>query len=176
MSAATTTATDVYADGGAGPELDFVGPGVHTAMERLDGTFGLTGSGTSQAAAITSGIFALLRAQFPDEPVARLVQRALYNTHNGLGTQNLGTRVDDRYGYGASCPTSRSPRTIAHEQAEPDLRGAEAVRAGAPGQQRARRRAATGRLAATSGPRRVGSDLGPPAAATTPGRPARRPP
>ena len=90
-----------------GPEVDFVAPAFNLVNEELDGS--LRGpdpkaAGTSQAAALVSGTFALLRAKFPHDPARRLVSRALYNVHNGLGTGNVGKRIDDRLGYGEILP------------------------------------------------------------------------
>ncbi len=91
----------------SGPEVDFVAPAFNLVNEELDGT--LRGpdpkaAGTSQAAAIVSGTFALLRAKFPHDTARQLVTRALYNVHNGLGAGNVGKRIDDTLGYGEILP------------------------------------------------------------------------
>lgn len=90
---------------GYGPQLDFVAPGQHLVAELLDGHLSTpTANGTSQAAALVSGVFALLRAAFPHASARDLVTRALYSVHNGLGTGRFGTRIDDRLGYGEILP------------------------------------------------------------------------
>ncbi|WP_375500243.1 S8 family serine peptidase [uncultured Jatrophihabitans sp.] len=91
----------------SGPEVAFAAPGYGLVNELL--TNKLYGpdplnSGTSQAAAIASGTFALLRAEFPSESARQIVTRALYNTHNGLGEKYFGTRADDYLGYGMILP------------------------------------------------------------------------
>lgn len=90
-----------------GPEVDFVAPAFNLVNEELDGS--LRGpdpkaAGTSQAAALVSGTFALLRAKFPHDTARQLVTRALYNVHNGLGSGNVGKRIDDTLGYGEILP------------------------------------------------------------------------
>lgn len=90
---------------GYGPQLDFVAPGQHLVAELLNGQLSTpTSNGTSQATAIVSGVFALLRSAFPHASPRDLVTRALYSVHNGLGTRRFGTRIDDRLGYGEILP------------------------------------------------------------------------
>lgn len=57
--------------------------------------------GTSEAAAIVSGGFALLRAQFPDESARRIVTRMLYTARQFDGAQ--GSR-NSSWGYGVARP------------------------------------------------------------------------
>src|SRR5581483_7563728 len=88
---------------GFGPELDFVAPGFNMINEELDGSLkgpSPQASGTSSAAALVSGTFALLRSKFPHESARRIVARALYNVHNGLGPGHKDQRIDDHLGYG----------------------------------------------------------------------------
>ena len=96
-----------WANTPTGPEVDFVAPAFNLVNEELDGS--LRGpdpkaAGTSQAAALVSGTFALLRAKFPHDTARQLVTRALYNVHNGLGAGNVGKRIDDTLGYGEILP------------------------------------------------------------------------
>ena len=61
-------------------------------------------NGTSDAAAIVSGIFALGRAQFPRSPARDLVTRVLATTHQFAGRQ--GSRNDRRV-FGVALPSTR---------------------------------------------------------------------
>ena len=91
----------------SGPEISFVAPAFDLVNEELDGTLGgpnPLNAGTSQAAAIVSGTFALLRAKFPHESARQIVARALHHVHNGLGVANLGKHIDDTLGYGEILP------------------------------------------------------------------------
>jgi Subtilase family len=89
----------------SGPTIDFVAPSFNLVNELLDGT--LNGpqpgnAGTSQATALVSGVFALIRAKFPHDTARQIVTRALYAVHNGLG--RYGPRINDTLGYGEIVP------------------------------------------------------------------------
>lgn len=87
-----------------GPEVDFSAAAADTVQETLNGTELLHASGTSDAAAIVSGEFALIRAHFPHMSAREIVTRAIHTAHNGIGKQYLGKRVDDTRGYGEVLP------------------------------------------------------------------------
>lgn len=83
------------------PYVALSGPGVH-----MIGFYQKTGGtgyadGTSDAAAIVSGTFALVRAKFPTMPSRQLVARVLATARQFQGAQ--GTR-NDVWGYGAARP------------------------------------------------------------------------
>ncbi|RAY11318.1 hypothetical protein DPM19_30295 [Actinomadura craniellae] len=74
-------------------------PGMGVASIGLAGTFGGKGNGTSQAAALTSGAAALVRARYPELSNRQVVQRLLYTT------RDVGPKGWDKYtGYGAIIP------------------------------------------------------------------------
>ena len=87
-----------------GAEVAFTGSGVNVPEESLNGTRLKPVSGTSGAAAIVSGTFALLRAHFPKMSARDIVTRALWNVHNGLGGTIFAQRVSDKLGYGKILP------------------------------------------------------------------------
>jgi len=106
-----------WVDTPTGPEVDFVAPSFNLVNEELDGTLrgpSPKAAGTSQAAALVSGTFALLRAKFPHDTARQIVTRALYNVHNGLGASKVGQRINDTLGYGEILPyyalTTTPPR------------------------------------------------------------------
>lgn len=89
-----------------GAEVDFAAPAYDYVEENLNGS--LSGptpalSGTSASAALVSGTFALLRAKFPHDTARQIVTRALYNVHNGLGSDH-GQRINNQLGYGEILP------------------------------------------------------------------------
>jgi subtilase family protein len=86
-----------------GPEVAFTGAAADTVQESLNGTELQHGSGTSDATAIVSGTFALIRAHFPKLSARDIVTRALWNVHNGPRAE-LGQRIDDHLGYGEILP------------------------------------------------------------------------
>lgn len=103
----------------AGPELDFVAPGRKLQGVYLNGQLtGPRGVGTSMAAALVSGTFALLRAKFPHESAREIVTRALWNVHNGLGGKIFAKRINDKLGFGEILPyyalTTPPPRGAAN--------------------------------------------------------------
>lgn len=104
---AVDSAFKPWTEEGYGPELDFVAPGYNMINEQLDGS--LNGpypdnAGTSSAAALVSGTFALLRSKFPHETARQIVARALYHVHSGLGEGSEGRRINDQLGYGEILP------------------------------------------------------------------------
>ncbi len=106
----------------AGPDVSFVEPGVNLVNEDLDDRLNgpaAGNAGTSQAAAIASGTFALLRARFPSESARQIVTRALHHVHNGLGKAHLGERVDDALGYGMILPYNAMSEPTAPNAANP---------------------------------------------------------
>jgi hypothetical protein len=94
-----------WTGGSTGPGLDFVAPGDKLAGLYLNGQHaGPNGAGTSIAAALVSGTFALLRSKFAHETARQIVTRALWNVHNGLGGKIFATRINDKLGYGEILP------------------------------------------------------------------------
>ncbi|HEY3631330.1 MAG TPA: S8 family serine peptidase [Jatrophihabitantaceae bacterium] len=87
-----------------GPELAFTCEGVNLPEESLTGKQLPGVSGTSGAAALVSGTFALLRAHFPKLSARDIVTRALYNVHNGLPGHNTLTKKAEGLGYGEILP------------------------------------------------------------------------
>jgi hypothetical protein len=91
-----------------GKEIAFVEPGYAVPHLQLDDTINPGGdplnSGTSDSAALLSGIFALIRAKFPKENVDQVLKRALYGVHNGLGDKVFFKRVNNQVGYGQPLP------------------------------------------------------------------------
>lgn len=84
------------------PYVALAGPGVHmiSADPQAASGYGFA-SGTSDAAAIVSGVFALVRAQFPNLPARDVVTRVLATTHQFVGRQ--GSR-NDQLGFGVALP------------------------------------------------------------------------
>ena len=84
------------------PYVALAGPGVHmiSADPQAASGYGYA-SGTSDAAAIVSGVFALVRAQFPNLPARDVVTRVLATTHQFVGRQ--GSR-NDQLGFGVALP------------------------------------------------------------------------
>ncbi|MEV4462687.1 S8 family serine peptidase [Micromonospora echinofusca] len=77
------------------------------------------GSGTSDAAAITSGVAALVRAKYPDLDAANVVNR-LIRTARDKGPDGR----DSQYGFGAIDPLAALTRTVPAVDAHPLLAGA----------------------------------------------------
>lgn len=73
-------------------------PGVSVAMVGSNGRTG-TGSGTSAATALVSGVIALMRANFPDESADTILRRLIY-TAGDIHTEGW----DDATGYGVVQP------------------------------------------------------------------------
>lgn len=77
-------------------------PGVHMIGYDAQAASGYGyADGTSDSAAIVSGVFALLRAHFPAMPARQLVARALFTAKQFLGAQ--GSR-NDQTGFGVALP------------------------------------------------------------------------
>lgn len=87
-----------------GSTVDFVAPADRLPWESVHGSLGADSSGTSQAAAFVSGIFALVRSKFPKESARQIVTQVLWTLHNGLGPGHFATRVNDHIGYGEPLP------------------------------------------------------------------------
>ncbi|MEJ7726630.1 MAG: S8 family serine peptidase, partial [Actinomycetes bacterium] len=83
-----------------GPEVDLAAPGDVVSL-LPNGRYGETKGGTSSAAAITSGVAALVRAQFPDLDAANVVNR-LIATGRDIGAAGQ----DDKFGYGVVDPVA----------------------------------------------------------------------
>ncbi|MBQ1072729.1 S8 family serine peptidase [Micromonospora sp. C31] len=77
------------------------------------------GSGTSDAAAITSGVAALVRAKYPDLDAANVVNR-LIRTARDQGPNGR----DSQYGFGAIDPLAALTRSVPAVDAHPLLAGA----------------------------------------------------
>ncbi|MFG1776488.1 S8 family serine peptidase [Micromonospora sp. NPDC049048] len=77
------------------------------------------GSGTSDAAAITSGVAALVRAKYPDLDAANVVNR-LIRTARDQGPNGR----DSQYGFGAVDPVAALTRSVPAVDAHPLLAGA----------------------------------------------------
>jgi hypothetical protein len=103
--ALAVTASDVnfvpWADNATGPEVAFTSVGVDTPELTLEGGKLTGASGTSAAAATTSGVFALLRSAYPSESARQIVARAILTAKNGLGRPG---RIGDQQGYGQPLP------------------------------------------------------------------------
>jgi hypothetical protein len=101
----------------SGPEVAFTGAAADTVQESLNGTQLLHGSGTSDASAIVSGTFALLRAHFPKMSARDVITHALHTVHNGLG--KFGVRIDDKRGYGEILPYFAMTYPVAKNASNP---------------------------------------------------------
>jgi hypothetical protein len=97
---------NIWADSATGPEIDFANAGVNTVQESLQEAKLYKASGTSDAAAITSGELALIWSKFPTDTARQIITRALYSVHNGIGggVKKNGIRVNDQIGYGIILP------------------------------------------------------------------------
>lgn len=78
--------------------VDVSAPGVSISLVGADGRVG-TGSGTSGATALVSGVIALMRANFPDESADTILRRLIY-TAGDIHTEGW----DDATGYGVVQP------------------------------------------------------------------------
>ncbi|MBL0745596.1 S8 family serine peptidase [Chryseolinea lacunae] len=86
-----------------GEHLDVVAPGnyIYGLYHLSDTVYSMVLSGTSQAAALVSGIASLLRAQHPDLTVEQLEQRIETTAEDGVGKETEDSPGWDRfYGYG----------------------------------------------------------------------------
>nr|MDT0657955.1 type VII secretion-associated serine protease mycosin [Micromonospora sp. DSM 115978] len=77
-----------------GAQLDIVAPGVDISGPGLNGEY-VTGSGTSNSAAIVSGAAALVRSRFPELSAEEVVHRLTYTA-----VDKGAPGRDDEYGYG----------------------------------------------------------------------------
>ncbi|MEH0970349.1 S8 family serine peptidase [Micromonospora sp. CPCC 205546] len=111
-----------FADSVGGPEAVLAAP-----MEKIisprptyvsPNGYGL-GSGTSDAAAIMSGVAALVRAKYPDLDAANVVNR-LIRTARDKGPAGR----DDQYGFGAVDPLAALTRSVPAVDGHPLLAGA----------------------------------------------------
>lgn len=103
-----------------GPALDFVAPGSVFVPELLNNTLGRPQAGnesTSQATALASGVFALLRSKFPAESARQIVTRALYSAHGQNG--RTPTRISNALGYGALQPAAALTRGVPAQAKNP---------------------------------------------------------
>jgi subtilisin family serine protease len=90
---------DVWSKTSPGGNVMLAAPGVMVGSIGRDGVFAADNSGTSQAAALTSGVVALMRSHFPRMPAREIVQRLLA-TAKDVGPKGW----DKRSGYGALIP------------------------------------------------------------------------
>ncbi|MGB2568942.1 S8 family serine peptidase [Micromonospora citrea] len=107
----------------AAPMQDIISPRPTSVM---DNGYSI-GSGTSEAAAIMSGVVALVRAKYPDLNAANVVNR-LIRTAQDRGP----TGRDDDYGFGAVDPVAALTRQVPAVDANPLLAGAPAGGSAAP--------------------------------------------
>jgi hypothetical protein len=105
-----------WADSATGPQVAFTAQGVELQMPTLEGDTLVNADGTSDATALVSGVFALLRARFPNESARDLVTRAIAAAHNGLGHPG---RIDDRQGYGTPLPKQAMQLALTGSMANP---------------------------------------------------------
>ncbi|MEU4782019.1 S8 family serine peptidase [Micromonospora sp. NPDC023633] len=111
-----------FAESVSGPEAVLASPMEDIISPRPKSVshngYGL-GSGTSDAAAITSGVAALVRAKYPDLDAANVVNR-LIRTARDKGP----TGRDSQYGFGAVDPLAALTRSVPAVDAHPLLTGA----------------------------------------------------
>ena len=88
---------ETYASGA----VDVVAPGVDVTSLGIAGTGDFRGSGTQYAVAFTAGEVALVRAMYPDQPAAWVVQR-IKETAGPMG----GSAPNPTYGWGLIDPDS----------------------------------------------------------------------
>lgn len=107
----------------AAPMQDIISPRPTSVM---DNGYSI-GSGTSEAAAIMSGVVALVRAKYPDLDAANVVNR-LIRTAQDRGPAGR----DDNFGFGAVDPVAALTRQVPAVDAHPLLTGAPAGGSAAP--------------------------------------------
>ena len=101
ITVSATTQQDRLTDVSSyGPEIDLAAPGDVTTIAP-DGGYYQTGGGTSSATAITSGVVALVRAEFPDLDAANVVNRMIA-TGRDIGPAG----DDDEFGFGLVDPVA----------------------------------------------------------------------
>ncbi|GIF69707.1 hypothetical protein Ais01nite_77420 [Asanoa ishikariensis] len=104
----------VWSGSNRGHELAVSAPGVDVIMSVNQGNGYGVGDGTSQAAAITSGVVALIRAKFPDLDAANVVNR-LIKTATDKGEKGR----DGLYGFGVVDPVRALTADIPPVNANP---------------------------------------------------------
>jgi hypothetical protein len=118
--ALAVTASDAdfraWSGNATGPEVDFTATGVDMPQITLEGGKLTGASGTSDAAAITSGIFALIRSAYPAEPARRIVARAIDTAKNNLGAPG---RIGDAQGYGQPLPLQAIQKSLPADAPNP---------------------------------------------------------
>jgi hypothetical protein len=105
----------VWPDSQRQPYVALAGPGVHITGYYPSPPGVAFGTGTSDAAAMVSGVFADVRAHFPTMPSRQLVARVLHTARQFQGAQ--GTR-NDSLGFGVARPyhalTDKVPASAAN--------------------------------------------------------------
>ncbi|WP_433191017.1 S8 family serine peptidase [Actinoallomurus sp. CA-150999] len=88
-----------WVDSQPAPYVAVAAPGVHTGSIGKTGTFFPNLSGTSNSAALASGVVALVRAKYPKMPAREVVQRII-----GTARDVASPGRDDQTGYGLIRP------------------------------------------------------------------------
>ncbi|MGI8679358.1 MAG: S8 family peptidase [Jatrophihabitans sp.] len=106
-----------YADSNRQPYVSLSAPGVHMIGydDQAASGYGYA-DGTSDAAAIVSGTFAVVRAHFPSESPRQIVTRVLNSAHQVQGAD--GTR-NDTYGFGVALPLYALTRSVPADAPNP---------------------------------------------------------
>ena len=107
----TDTSTSISAHG---PEVDLAAPAEGLMSTEPGGGYLSIGGGTSGAAAITSGVVALVRAAHPDLDAPNVVNRVV-STARDIGPPGR----DDEFGYGAVDPVAALTARVPHVWANP---------------------------------------------------------
>lgn len=94
----------IWSGSNYGPQIAFTAIGIDMPQELTTGKKVTGANGTSQATAITSAVLALIWSHFPSYTARQVVTRALWAVHNGAGTDTIGTRINDKIGYGMILP------------------------------------------------------------------------
>lgn len=93
---------NTWSDSTRAPQVALGGPGVKLIGYDAQAASGYGyANGTSDAAAIVSGVFALLRAHFPRASSRSLVSKALYTAHQFVGAPHSR---NEQMGYGVAVP------------------------------------------------------------------------
>ena len=118
--ALAVTASDAsfrpWSGNATGPEVAFTSVGVDMPQLTLEGGKLTGASGTSDAAATASGIFALLRSAHPAESARQIVARVIATAKNDLGRPG---RIGDAQGYGQPLPLQGIQATLPADAANP---------------------------------------------------------
>lgn len=92
------------------PYVSLAGPGVHMIGYDAQASSGAGyADGTSDATAIVSGVFALVRSHFPSMPARQLVARVLYTTHQFQGAPHSRNNAT---GYGVALPYNALTKSV----------------------------------------------------------------